>query len=112
MKTITWHDAEAKPNPHGVDARLLYNEAHAQAIHLRLEPGEALKRHITPTDVFFYVLQGSGTVEVGDEQRLVSAETLVDSPAGIPHRWINDSDATLRVLVVKAPRPTRATKLL
>ncbi len=112
MKTITWQDAESKPNPHGVDARLLYNEEHAQAIHLLLEPGQALKRHITPTDVFFYVLEGSGTVEVGDEQQEVAVGTLVDSPAGIAHRWMNDSDARLRVLVVKAPRPTRATKIL
>jgi quercetin dioxygenase-like cupin family protein len=37
---------------------------------------------------------------------------LVESPARIPHRWINESEAIFRVLVVKVPKPTEETKLL
>jgi hypothetical protein len=37
---------------------------------------------------------------------------LVDSPAKIPHRWMNESSGIFRVLVVKIPRPTTETKLL
>jgi len=77
-----------------------------------LEPGESLKKHITPVDVFFYVLEGTGIVEVGDEKKEVAADTLINSPAGIPHCWHNQSEQVFRVLVVKAPRPKDATKLL
>ena len=45
-------------NPHGVDARPIYGHPNAQVIVLTLQPSEALKRHITPVDVFFYVLEG------------------------------------------------------
>jgi mannose-6-phosphate isomerase-like protein (cupin superfamily) len=112
MKHVHVHQATTKPNPHGVDARMLYDRESAQAVHLRLEPGQALRRHITPVDVFFFVIEGEGVVEVGDEQLEVSPDMLVESPADIPHRILNPSEAPLRVLVVKAPRPTKATRLL
>lgn len=99
-------------NPHGVDARQLYDAENALVVHLRLESGEALRRHITPTEVFFYVLEGRGVVEVGDETQEVGADTLIESPSGVPHCWYNRSDGVLRILVVKAPRPTSPTRLL
>ena len=100
------------PNPHHVDARRIYESPHAMAVVITLQPGESLKRHSTPVDVFFYVLEGEGVVEVGDERKTVGRDMLVESPARIPHRWINESKAVFRVLVVKVPKPTEETKLL
>jgi quercetin dioxygenase-like cupin family protein len=98
--------------PHKVDVRKLYDTKNAMTVHITLQPGESLKKHITPVDVFFYVLEGKGIVEIGDEKKEVEKDTLIDSPAGIPHCWYNESDKTLRFLVVKVPRPTTETKLL
>ena len=100
------------PNPHHVDARRIYDSPHAMAVVITLQPGEALKKHITPADVFFYVLEGTGVIEIGDEKKTVEKDMLVESPAKIPHRWANESKAVFRVLVVKVPRPTEETKLL
>jgi len=100
------------PNPHHVDARRIYDSPHAMAVVITLQPGEALKKHITPVDVFFYVLEGTGVIEIGDEKKTVEKDMLVESPAKIPHRWANESKAVFRVLVVKVPRPTEETKLL
>ncbi len=100
------------PNPHHVDARKIYDSPHAMAVVITLQPGEALKKHITPVDVFFYVLEGSGIVEIGDEKRTVEKDMLVESPARIPHKWTNESRGIFRVLVVKVPKPTEETKLL
>jgi mannose-6-phosphate isomerase-like protein (cupin superfamily) len=112
MEIISAKDAEIIKNPHNVKAAKLYDSEHAQAIHIALEPGEALKRHITPVDVFFYVLEGMGIVEIGEEKKEVGPDTLINSPARIPHCWYNQSEQVFRVLVVKVPRPTKATKLL
>ena len=51
-------------------------------------------------------------MEIGGEEAEVEADTAIDSPAGIPHCWRNESEDVLRVLVVKAPRPVKKTKLL
>jgi len=112
MKTINVKEAQSQPNPHGVDARKLYDTEHAQVSHLTLKPGEQLKRHLTPVDVFFYVLEGTGVVEIGEEKKEVGPDTLIDSPAKIPHCWYNRGTGTLRILVTKVPRPAEATKVL
>ncbi len=112
MEIIDVKTAESMKNPHNVKACKLYDTEHAQAVHLALEPGASLKKHITPVDVFFYVLEGRGVVEIGNEKKEVGQDTLINSPAKIPHCWYNEGDALLRILVVKVPRPVAATHLL
>ena len=112
MKVIEVSNASVLQNPHKVDARKIYDTEHAQAVVITLKPGESLKKHITPVDVFFFVLQGRGIVEIGDEKKEVGPDTLIESPADIPHCWYNEGDATLRVLVVKVPRPSKPTRVL
>jgi len=112
MKIINALEAPEAPNPHGVSARGLHSNEHVQAVMVTLQPGEALKLHATPVDVFFYVLEGSGIVEIGGERQTVSRDMLVDSPARIPHRLLNENDETFRFLVVKTPKPTSSTKIL
>ena len=84
MKIIESKKAERNENPHGVDARNLHQNDHVQVVMVTLQPGEALKRHITPVDVCFYVLEGQGIVEIGVEREVVSQDMLIDSPARVP----------------------------
>ena len=56
MKIVDVKSAPENPNPHNVSVRKLYDTEHAQAMHITLESGESLKKHITPVDVIFYVL--------------------------------------------------------
>ena len=112
MKTIDAKTAPLTDNPHKVATSKLYDTENAQVIHITLQPGESLKRHITPVDVFFYVLEGEGVVEIGDEKQTVGPDILIDSPADIVHCWYNESDALLRFLVVKVPRPVQSTRML
>ncbi len=112
MKIVEVEKAEMMPNPHGVEVRKLYDTAHAQATHITLKPGESLKKHITPVDVFFYVLEGRGVLEIGEEREEVGPHTLIESPAKIPHCWYNEGEEVLRIIVVKAPRPEELTKVL
>ncbi len=112
MKITTVAEVPSQQNPHKVDARKVYESDHALAVVITLNPGESLKKHITPVDVFFYVLEGTGVVEIGDEKAECSKDMLIESPARIPHRWMNESAGVFRVLVVKVPKPTQETKLL
>ena len=112
MKIVKAAEAEKKDNPHGVDARPLHSSEHVQVSLLTLEPGEALKPHVTPVDAFFYVLEGIGIVEIGDERAEVSKDMLIDSPAKIRHRLLNEGKETFRFLVVKTPRQTDETRIL
>ncbi len=112
MKIVDVKSAPEKPNPHNVNVRLLYDKEHAQAMHIEMKPGERLKWHITPVDVFFFILEGKGIVEIGDESNEVCQEMLIESPARVPHRIINSGEEIFRILVVKTPKPIESTQLL
>lgn len=112
MEITRISDVEPGKNPHGVDARMIYNHENASVTIITLEPGERLKRHITPVDVFFYVLDGTGVVEVGNEKETIGKDTVIHSPARVVHCWYNESDRPLRVLVAKTPKQKEQTVLL
>ncbi|MBN1243987.1 cupin domain-containing protein [Candidatus Bathyarchaeota archaeon] len=88
-------------NVHGVEAKKIYDADNAQVIHMALTTGQSLKKHTTPVDVFFYILEGKGVVEIGDEKQEVEKDTLIESPKGIPHRLQNTGESVFRFLVVK-----------
>ncbi|OPY65126.1 MAG: Cupin domain protein [Syntrophorhabdaceae bacterium PtaU1.Bin034] len=79
----------------------MFENDKVQVAHITLKPGEQLKKHVTPRDVLFYVLEGTGIVEIGEEKKEVGKDTLIGSPAKIPHRWYNQSAGTLTVLLLK-----------
>jgi mannose-6-phosphate isomerase-like protein (cupin superfamily) len=112
MEIINALEAREVTNAHGVSARTLHSTEHVQVVMITLEPSEALKLHLTPVDVFFYVLEGEGVVEIGGEQEAVHKDQLIISPAKIPHHLWNESDATFRFLVVKTPRQKEESRLL
>lgn len=108
-------DAKNSPlmkNPHDVTVTKLYDTEHAQVMHITLQPGESLKKHITPVDVFFYVLEGTPDIEIGEERETISPDNLVESPAMIPHCIYNEGETIARIMVTKVPRPVKATKIL
>ena len=101
MKITDVTKQEPVKNPYNVDVRKVFESPDTSAVVITLKPGEALKKHITPVDVFFYVLEGTGVVEIGEERQSVGRDFLVESPAMIAHTWKNESKAVFRVLVVK-----------
>ncbi len=112
MKITNWTKQEIRETPHKVDVRLMYEKTDAQVMHIQLQPGESLKPHITPVDVFFYILEGTVDVRVGDETISVAKDNLVVSPKDIVHCLSNSSESTARILVVKTPKPTQNARLL
>lgn len=112
MKIVSWKNTDITETPHKLDVRRLYDYDNAQAVHISLKPGEGLKPHITPVDVFFYILEGAVDVLVGDETVTVEKDHLVESPKDIVHCLSNSSDEVSRILVVKSPKPQAKARLL
>ena len=109
MVTRKLQETDVMKNPHSVDARNLYKSDDAMITVITLKPGESLRRHITPVDVVFYVLKGTGVVEIGEEKQTISKDTLVESPKDIVHCLYNESDSPFRFMVIKTPKPTSKT---
>jgi quercetin dioxygenase-like cupin family protein len=71
-----------------------------------LAPGQAQAPHThADGDKIYYVLEGEGVFQVGDEHRALGAGAAVLAPAGHVHGVRNDAPAPLRLLVFMAPNP-------
>ena len=101
MKITRVSEETAFKNPHKIQAKKIFESPDATVVHMTLNPGEKLVSHITPVDVFFYILAGEPTIEIGDEREKVSADSIIESPADIPHCVYNESKTTAKFLVVK-----------
>ncbi|MBN2150682.1 MAG: cupin domain-containing protein [Candidatus Lokiarchaeota archaeon] len=112
MKVIKTGDCEPAQTPHQGTIKKVIDYEHATIVHIELKPGEALKKHVTPVDVCFYILEGEGHVEIGKEDAVVAEDQLVFSPARVAHRLYNSGNATFRFLVIKTPTPTTPTSFL
>ena len=112
MKIIKYQEQQIKETLHKIDVREMYNKATAHAMLMALKPEQSLKPHKTPVDVFFFIVEGTPTIHIGDESEVCEADTLVESPAEIAHYISNDTSSLARILVVKAPRPVSLTKVL
>jgi len=73
------------------------------------EPGQTQAAHRHPVgDKLYYVLAGSGRIRVDAQQRTVAAGDLVCAPAGSEHGVDNPGPDRLTLLVMMAPKPSKA----
>lgn len=105
MKIITPGQIPVADNPHGVDVRHLYANPHVAVSQITLRPGEVVKPHKPPVDVFFYILEGTPTFEIDGETAQIAPGTLIPSGPDRLHGVRNESAAQTRFLVVKTPNP-------
>jgi mannose-6-phosphate isomerase-like protein (cupin superfamily) len=104
MKITKLNETKTFQNAHQVEAKKIYETKDAEVIYMALTPGQSLKKHTTPVDVFFYILEGKGVVEIGAETQEIEKDFIIDSPKGIPHLLRNTGEDVFRFLVVKLPK--------
>lgn len=70
------------------------------------EPGQTQAAHShAGSDKIYYVLEGSGRIQIGDETNDADAGTAVLAPAGVSHAVHNEGPNRLKLLVFMAPKP-------
>ncbi len=100
MKIVELKDAEKVPIH--IDARKMCVRPDVELIHLKFSPGETLEKHANPFDVVFYVVEGTGELEVEQEKKQISQDTAIEVPANLMRGWKNTGKGNLRILVIKA----------
>ncbi len=67
-------------------------------------PGYLVPPHVHEVDdESFFLLQGELTLLGADGERSAGPGSFVDLPHGVPHGFRNDTDATVRLLVICRP---------
>lgn len=107
MEIIKLANFAYRETPWGVKGRLVLELPDVAIMNLILEPGEKVPPHKTPVDVLFQVIEGKGTVEIGEERQETESGDIVISPAKIPHALEANLGETFSVLVYKVPNPKK-----
>jgi quercetin dioxygenase-like cupin family protein len=87
--------------PFKLDGKILFSSPNLEIIHLALKPGESMDKHSQPFDVLFFIIEGSGTLEIGDETIHPVSGSSVWVEAGSMRKWSNLCTSLLRILVIK-----------
>ena len=87
--------------PFKLDGRKLFTSDMLEMVHLTLQPGEIIDPHAQLMDVVFFVLEGTGTLTVGDESIVAGENTTIQVRSGVQRAWSNTGNKPLRLLVNK-----------
>ncbi|KXS45132.1 MULTISPECIES: cupin domain-containing protein [unclassified Candidatus Frackibacter] len=103
MEIIKMNEIEGRTNKRGVTAKKILKHEHAQIMNLVLNPGDVVPEHSVPVDVFFYIVEGKGRLQIGDEAKVVEAKDIIPCPANTEMSLKADQDEEFVVLNVKTP---------
>jgi len=67
-----------------------------------LPPGNTIEEHIDEVEEIYLIVQGGGTMKVGDEEKEVKEWDAVWIPAGDPHALTNTKNSETVVIVIAA----------
>ena len=71
-----------------------------------LDPGQEQKPHTHDgADKIYFVVEGTGTFQLGSEEHQLGPEMVVLAPSGVPHGVRNTANTRLMLLVFMAPNP-------
>jgi quercetin dioxygenase-like cupin family protein len=85
--------------------------ADARVVVFRIEPGQEVTRHTSPSTVMLTIVSGNGIVTGAEGDRAVRAGELVTYDPKEPH-GMRATDETLVIAAVIAPRPAAKSENL
>jgi mannose-6-phosphate isomerase-like protein (cupin superfamily) len=104
MKIQPVDRAEPFVTKDGSTIRELHHTSAQSLAEATLEPGEATERHYhRAAEEIYFVLKGSGSMEVDGDTRHVRPGDAVLIPPGAWHTLENDGSSELRILCCCAP---------
>lgn len=103
MKIIKMKEIEGKRNAKGVLAKKLIDHENTRVMNLNLSPDDHVPHHKVPVDVFFYIVKGKGTIQIGEEKAVVKATDIILCPPEMEMALWADQGEEFIVLNVKTP---------
>lgn len=103
MQIIEMDKLEGHKNKRGVVAKPILKHDNAQVMNLVLEPGDKVPEHSVPVDVFFYIVEGKGTIKIGDEEAIVQERDIITCEPNTKMALRADQGEKFVFLNVKTP---------
>lgn len=103
MSVIKLKELESYENMRGIATKDVLKNENVQVKNLKLEPGDVIPAHQVPVDVFFHVLEGKGTIIIGDKSYTLKEKDFITCPPRTPMKVMADKGDKFSILNVKTP---------
>lgn len=103
MAHYNLNDLKTAINIRGVKAKMMVNHKNATIKNLLLDAGEAIPTHYMPVDVTFFILEGTGTITIGDITYKVQPQDIVLCPINVGMSVQADAASPLSFINIKTP---------
>ena len=103
MSIIRMSEMTGELNKKGFLTKTLINQKTAAVRNIALKVGEVIPPHRVEVDVFFYVVEGKGTIVIGEEDNLVIEGDVVVCPPNTFMSVKANQDVEFSFLNVKTP---------
>ena len=84
------------------DAWLLFGFDQLEVIRLHMAPGDSMENHINEWRIIFFVLRGTGSLDVEGEVFNLGPEQSIAVEAGKNRFWSNKGAQSMELLVMKS----------
>lgn len=109
MSKINLNDIEGMRFPTGRHTRVLIGaDSPVQAEnftmgYVKIDPQGSVPKHEHHQEEVYYIVDGSGTIELGDDISEVTAGTAVYIPSNTPHELVNTGSVEMVMMFVYSP---------
>lgn len=103
MEIIKMEEIEGAKRWDGILTREILKNEDTKVMNLVLQPGDEVPEHSVPVNVFFYIVKGSGTLQIGEEAQVVEATDIIPCPPNTTMSLQADQEEEFVVLNVKTP---------
>lgn len=103
MLPINLH-TETEFMPEHPRTKMLYDSPQFRAVLFCLDAGQGVGRHTSGSEVVMQVLEGSGTITVGDKEHQMKAGEMIVSRPNEPHGFRSEGERMV-VLALIIPSP-------
>lgn len=96
-------DLDTFINMRGIPTKTVVNHQHVTIKNLLLGAGQSIPTHTMHVDVTFFILEGTGSITIGDTTYNVKPYDVVLCPINEGMSVRADQDSTLSFLNIKTP---------
>ncbi|RJQ15024.1 MAG: cupin domain-containing protein [Nitrospiraceae bacterium] len=89
--------------PDKISREMISDKPEMRIALMCLEPGQKLDPHKAPLRLLMYVVEGKGTITVGDESIEADEKTCIPCDPMVPHGFKADKGERLVVLAIVTP---------
>ncbi len=103
MGVINLDNLTAKENMRGIMTKDVLKNENVQVKNLILENDDVVPEHQVHVNVFFHVIEGKGTIMIGEKKYELNQKDFITCPPNTPMKVMADRGESFNVINVKTP---------